>query len=80
MSRLLFARFDFSRTLLTARLDSLLWHVSTSFFSPRLCSAQTDSHVQLSYRCLTSAWESFLSRICLALNSKSILRALLRTA
>jgi hypothetical protein len=80
MSRRLFARFDFSHTLLTARLDSLLECVSTSFFHTLLCFAQSDFHVQLSYRSPTSAWESFLSRICLDLNSKSIVRALLRSA
>jgi hypothetical protein len=80
MSRRLFARVDFSPTLLTARLDSLLECVSTSFFSPLLCSAQTDFHVQLSYRSPTSAWKSRFSSICLHLNSKSIVRALLRSA
>lgn len=80
MSRRLCARFDFSHTLLTARLDSLLECVSTSFFHTLLCFAPTDFHVQLSYRSPTSARESRFSSLCLDLNSKSIGRALLRSA
>ncbi len=80
MSNLLCARLPFLLTRLPVRLSSLLGRVSSSFFYPQLCSAQTDFHVQLSYRCLTSAWESFFSSIDLALNSKSCSGALLRTA
>ena len=47
-------------------------------FLSLLCSTQTDFHVQLSYRSLTSAWESFFSSLDLDLNSKSC--ALLRSA
>jgi hypothetical protein len=78
MSTLLCPRLLFLLPLLPVRLRSLLGRVSTSFFDPLLSFAQTDFHVQLFYCSLTSAWESFFSRIDLALNSKSC--ALLRSA
>ena len=80
MSGFLSARLPFLLTRLPVRLRSLLGRVSTSFFYLLLCSAQTDFHVQLSYLCLTSAWESFFSSICVALNPKSYSGALLRSA
>jgi hypothetical protein len=80
MSSLLCARLPVLFPLVPVHLRSLLGRVSTSFFYPLLCSALTDFHVQLSYPCLTSAWESFFSRIYLALNSKSYSSTLLRTA
>jgi len=80
MSSLLCARLPVLLPRLPVHLRSLLGRVSTSFFDPRLCSALTNFHVQLSYRSLTSAWESFFSSIPLALNSKSFSSALLRTA
>ena len=72
--------FRYFLPTLTLLQDSLVWHVSTLLsFSLRL-SIQPDFHVQLSSLCLTSDWESFLSHTQIALNPKSNLRALLRTA
>lgn len=80
MSRRLFARLPFLLILLPVSLSSLLGRVSTSLFDPLLYSAQTDFHVQLLHRCLTSVWESFFSSIDPALISKSCSSALLRSA
>lgn len=80
MSRLLCARLPVLLTRLPVHLPSLLGRVSPSFFDPQRCSALTDFHVQLSYLCLTAARESFFSNIDLALNSKSLSSALLRSA
>jgi hypothetical protein len=71
MSSLLCARLPFLLTRLLVRLSSLLGRASTSFFDPLLCSAQTDFHVQLSYRSRTSAWESFFSSSPIVLISKA---------
>jgi hypothetical protein len=68
------------RSRLTILYGSRSWRASSPFFSLRACATQTAFHVQLAYRCLSSAWESFFSCICLPLNSKSNSSILLRTA
>lgn len=80
MSIRLPARFPYFLSPLTLLLGSFVWHAST-LFSPSLpLATQPDFHVQLSYLCLTSDWESFFSHTCFTLNPKSNSSALLRTA
>lgn len=80
MSSLLPAHFRFFLPLLTFLLRSLISHASPPFSFPLRLSTRPDFHVQLSYRCLTSDWESFLSHARSHLNPKSNSSTLLRTA
>jgi len=80
MSTRRLARLRFSLLSLTLLRGGSLWHASTSFFCSHFFSTRPHFHVQLSYRCLTSDWESFLSHTQIDLNSKSNSSALLRTA
>ncbi len=70
---------DFSSVLIPL-LGSLVSHAPTLFSASLLLSTLTHFHVQLSYRCLTSDWESCLSHTQIDLNPKSHSSALLRTA
>lgn len=80
MSTRLLALLPFSPTALILLRDSLVSHASTLFSASLPFSTLTHFHVQLSYLVLTSDWESFLSHTQIALNPKSNLRSLLRTA
>lgn len=71
MSSLRCPRLPFLLPRLPVPLRSLLGRVSTSVFYLLLCPAQPDFHVQLSDRCLTSAWESFFRRVYPASISKA---------
>ncbi len=80
MSTRLLAYFRYFLPVLTLLLGSLIRHASNLVSSTLHLSTRPHFHVQLSYRCLTSDWESFLSHTQIDLNPKSNSSALLRTA
>jgi hypothetical protein len=80
MSTQLLAHFRYFPPALTLLPGSFVWHVCPSLSAFLLLATPPHFHVQLSYRCLTSDWESSLSHTQIDLNPKSSSSALLRTA